>query len=206
MTTLAPSISVLRFIFVISQALAIAFITTCPYTPSSATMKVVSSSIEENGSEQRAVYRYASPFFSIENKDDGAGPPLTPSALIILNTPIQSTGCSNDDGKLSGVLGMLWEASTYRTCADGGANRLYDATVNFGSEDGKNNYLPNLITGDLDSLRRDVRQYYESKGVEIIRVEDQDYHDLDVRRCVFARLCCFDVYSTLFIFYNNRSH
>ena len=58
----------------------------------------------------------------------------------------------------------------------------------------------------VDSLRRDVRQYYESKGVEIIRVEDQDYHDLDVRRCVFARLCCFDVYSTLFIFYNNRSH
>lgn len=206
MTTLAPSISLLRFIFVISQALAIAFITTRPHSPSSATMKVVSSSIEENESEQRAVYRYASPFFfSVENKDDGAGPPLTPSALIILNTPIQSTGCSND-GKLSGVLGMLWEVSTYRTCADGGANRLYDATVTLGSEDGKNNYLPNLITGDLDSLRRDVRQYYESKGVEIIRVEDQDYHDLDVRRCVFARLCCFNVYSTLFIFYNNRSH
>ena len=78
-------------------------------------------SVEEEGSEanQPIIHRYESPFFSAAK---GSTPP---SALVILNTPIKSLS----DGKLSGVLGKLWEASSYRICADGGANRLYDATV-----------------------------------------------------------------------------
>jgi hypothetical protein len=132
----------------------------------------------------------------------------------VLNTPIRSRGGDGGganyvdgdatrDGALYGtVLGVLWGASAYRVCADGGANRLYDATVAVlrggGEDDGEEaaaeedsyydanhhrdfDFLPDLITGDLDSLRPDVRRYYESRGVPILRVEDQDYHDLDVR-------------------------
>ena len=147
-------------------------------------------SVEEEGSEanQPIIHRYESPFFS------GAKSSTPPSALVILNTPIKSLS----DGKLSGVLGKLWEASSYRICADGGANRLYDATVSTTSiqQEGEerrrktdhcsnsndnNTFLPDLITGDLDSLRLDVRRYYETRGVSIIRVEDQNFHDLDVR-------------------------
>ena len=150
-------------------------------------------SVKEEGSEanQPIIHRYESPFFPATNS---CSPPTPPSALVILNTPIKSLS----DGKLSGVLGKLWEASSYRICADGGANRLYDATVSTTSiqQEGEerrrktdhcsnsndnNTFLPDLITGDLDSLRLDVRRYYETRGVSIIRVEDQNFHDLDVR-------------------------
>ena len=108
------------------------------------------------------------------------------SALIVLNTPIvqQPRG-----GDLHGTgLGALWKASTYRVCADGGVNRLHDATIAIATvrgggcegedceeeesveeEDASSSrgcdYLPDLITGDLDSLRPDVRRYYESRAM-----------------------------------------
>jgi hypothetical protein len=150
------------------------------------------------------VYRYDSPFFPDDQR--------WPSALIILNTPIKS---KNENGTLSGVLGALWEASSYRICADGGANRLYDATVaRTGSEApiGTADYFPHLITGDLDSLRPDVRRYYEGRGVSIVRVEDQNFHDLDVSdlssetSSSFWHLQCFEYVSSLtFIFAVCRS-
>merc|ERR1719253_499631 len=161
--------------------------------------------------------RYDSPFLP----DDPGGP----AALVLLNTPVAAGG---DDGRLTGVLGRLWAASTYRVCADGGANRLYDATralqtpgnlsaSNLHATDrlpdltasvpvhgrGRRgvaawaaqsrrvsnsrladalveaDYLPDLITGDLDSLRPDVRHFYEGRGTNVLRVEDQDRHDLD---------------------------
>jgi hypothetical protein len=149
---------------------------------------------------QSTIHRYESPFFT--SNDGNHHSPS--SALIILNTPIinlsqdrdgHTANEGNDDGDLSGVLGVLWKASSYRVCADGGANRLYDATVaimtrkedrGVGINDAVSNncnpdFLPDLITGDLDSLRSDVRMYYETKGVPVIRVQDQNYHDLDVR-------------------------
>ncbi|KAL1648322.1 thiamine pyrophosphokinase [Didymella pomorum] len=40
-------------------------------------------------------------------------------------------------------------------------------------EEHKARYLPSTIHGDLDSLRDDVRAYYESHGVEVLRDGDQ---------------------------------
>jgi len=40
-----------------------------------------------------------------------------------------------------------------------------------------NSQLPNSITGDLDSLRPDVRAFYESRGVEVSQDADQDSTD-----------------------------
>lgn len=124
------------------------------------------------GKPSAMVYRYNSPFFPVGN-----GGSRQSSALIILNTPIKSRLETKPNGKLSGVLGALWETSSYRVCADGGANRLYDATVAI--DDDSTTFLPDLITGDLDSLRPDVRKHYEARGVSIKRVEDQNFHDLD---------------------------
>lgn len=55
-----------------------------------------------------------------------------------------------------------------RYCADGGANRLFDRFVKGKgkSEDfqgGDEEWLPDLVLGDLDSLRPDVKEFYESK-------------------------------------------
>mmetsp|Transcript_2333 Transcript_2333/g.5399 ORF Transcript_2333/g.5399 Transcript_2333/m.5399 type:complete len:422 (-) Transcript_2333:986-2251(-) len=160
---------------------------------------------DESEGNPSMIYRYNSPFFPISssstttttttNGDNGQQrTPSSLSALIILNTPIKCT--INKNGKLSGVLGALWETSSYRICADGGANRLYDATTTItnthnqiasvdssssspSSSSSTNLYLPNVITGDLDSVRPDVLRYYEERGVSIVRVEDQNFHDLD---------------------------
>ena len=85
----------------------------------------------------------------------------------------------------SGVLTeFAWCPADVRYCADGGANRLYDAfstrehdreqLVRQTSEKclrdtnlhrllaSAPSYLPDLIKGDLDSIRDDVRAYYQA--------------------------------------------
>jgi len=85
-------------------------------------------------------------------------------ALIILNQPFSTT-----------LLHRLWESCQWHCCADGGANRLFDARILF---------KPNLIKGDLDSIRNEVREYYTSLSVPVIQDHDQDSTDL--MKCVFA--------------------
>ncbi|KAF9236264.1 thiamine pyrophosphokinase [Melanogaster broomeanus] len=97
-------------------------------------------------------------------------------ALIILNQPFSLH-----------LLETLWAASTWRCCADGGGNRLYDLVGDAQTEDKqhlRNLYFPDLIKGDLDSLRQDVREYYSSKGVPVLHDTDQD--STDFMKCVKA--------------------
>ncbi|KAG6861035.1 hypothetical protein C0995_004738 [Termitomyces sp. Mi166 len=47
-----------------------------------------------------------------------------------------------------------------------------------------NHYLPDLIKGDLDSIRDDVRSFYQSLGVPVVHDADQDSTDL--MKCVSA--------------------
>ena len=109
------------------------------------------------------VRRHVSPFVS---SDDGESDEHVASCLIILNGPISRPP--------SRIFQHLWERSSYRICADGGANRLFDATIT-----APNAYLPDKIKGDLDSLRSDVREHYEKLGVDVERDRCQDTNDLD---------------------------
>ncbi|CAN9181190.1 unnamed protein product [Alternaria alternata] len=43
-------------------------------------------------------------------------------------------------------------------------------------------YLPDMIHGDLDSLRDDVREYYEARGVPVLR--DRDQYSTDFGKCM----------------------
>jgi len=131
--------------------------------------------------ESHAVFCYKSPFFASDQTAQAQ------TALIVLNTPFQTRRSHDEDGEedLPGVLRVLWKASSYRVCADGGANRLFDAVESARrrhdtDDDDHPEWTPDLVTGDLDSIRPEVRQFYESRGVSIIPVEDQDLHDLDV--------------------------
>eukprot|EP00160_Parvularia_atlantis_P005631 Unigene14860_Nuclearia_a/m.44636 Unigene14860_Nuclearia_a/g.44636 ORF Unigene14860_Nuclearia_a/g.44636 Unigene14860_Nuclearia_a/m.44636 type:complete len:182 (-) Unigene14860_Nuclearia_a:339-884(-) len=69
----------------------------------------------------------------------------------------------------------LWEAAGTRACADGGANRLHDALPDAAE---RARYLPSFVTGDLDSLRPDVRAFYEAHGVRVTHDASQDTTDL----------------------------
>jgi thiamine pyrophosphokinase len=101
-----------------------------------------------------------------------------PPDLLILNQPIAHFN----------VFARLWRHTGYRVCADGGANRLFDmfkgdlavqreqfvGKVKFlrrHATDSKQ--LPDIIHGDLDSLRDDVRAYYASHGVDVSQDHDQ---------------------------------
>ncbi|CAK9785625.1 hypothetical protein CC85DRAFT_272444 [Cutaneotrichosporon oleaginosum] len=85
-------------------------------------------------------------------------------AMIILNQPITRRD----------TLMRVWFASTLRYCADGGANRLYDAL----DAEERERMLPTMIKGDLDSIRPDVKAFYASRGVAIKRDPSEYATDL----------------------------
>ncbi|CBX99315.1 similar to thiamin pyrophosphokinase 1 [Plenodomus lingam JN3] len=94
--------------------------------------------------------------------EDAHSEPSTSPYLLILNQPIADFA----------AFSRLWQHSGFRVCADGGANRLYDM---FGGdlETLREQYLPDLVHGDLDSLRDNVRDYYASHNVQVSRDPDQ---------------------------------
>jgi len=59
----------------------------------------------------------------------------------------------------------------------GGANRLYDAVMQNGIASA-GEWIPDVVKGDLDSLRPEVMQYYRSKGTNIVKDPCQDTNDL----------------------------
>ncbi|KAF5371856.1 hypothetical protein D9615_009563 [Tricholomella constricta] len=94
-----------------------------------------------------------------------------PRALIILNQPFSRP-----------LFDRLWNSCAWRCCADGGANRLYDIFSD--ALDTRSAFLPDLIKGDFDSIRDDVRAYYIQQGVSAVQDDDQDSTDL--MKCVAA--------------------
>jgi thiamine pyrophosphokinase len=68
-------------------------------------------------------------------------------------------------------------AASYRVCADGGANRLFDAYfASPSSAEAASD--PHAIVGDLDSLRPAVRHFFEARGVSILERPSQYATDL----------------------------
>lgn len=89
-------------------------------------------------------------------------PGSTNIALIILNQHLPQP-----------LLFHLWSVSKFRVCADGGANRLFDASgVSL-----RSTYIPDRIVGDLDSISQEALQFYKSKGVKIIQDKDVNHTD-----------------------------
>lgn len=67
----------------------------------------------------------------------------------------------------------LWDKSRHVVCADGASHRLFDL---YGKE---SNAFPDYICGDLDSSDPSVLRHYRDKGTKIVRIHDQNHHDLE---------------------------
>ncbi|CAD8162986.1 unnamed protein product [Paramecium octaurelia] len=80
-------------------------------------------------------------------------------AIVILNTKINHK-----------VFDFYYNQNVFLICADGGANRLYEY---------KKEIIPKCIIGDLDSLKPEIQQYYQSHNCSIIKVDDQDTSDFE---------------------------
>ncbi|KAF4551993.1 thiamine pyrophosphokinase-like protein [Elsinoe fawcettii] len=91
------------------------------------------------------------------------------TGLIVLNCPIAD----------SQLLQRVWSNASYRLCADGGANRVYDLYAGEQNKSSREAFLPSEIYGDLDSLRDDVRQYYTSHAVPVNQHVDDYSTDFD---------------------------
>jgi len=88
---------------------------------------------------------------------------------------------------------LLWDQSCLRVCADGGANRLFDELpLLFPKDDPdivRRRHKPDVIKGDLDSIRPDVRDFYADLGTSIID-ESHDQDTTDLHKCVvFIKDC-----------------
>ena len=105
-------------------------------------------------------------------------------ALIILNTEHRSS-----KGGARDLFSHLWDEASVRVCADGAANRLHDAlsverraalrAACIPPAERRSNQLPDVITGDLDSIRPEVLEFYEQIGVPVVREPEQDSHDFE---------------------------
>jgi thiamine pyrophosphokinase len=72
----------------------------------------------------------------------------------------------------------IWEKATIRACADGGSNMLKNY-----SEEIKEKFIPDFISGDFDSIQKDTWEYYKSIGnIDFIRTHDQNATDFT--KCV----------------------
>ena len=73
----------------------------------------------------------------------------------------------------------MWNNATYKITVDGGTNRWYKIANNFEKNceiTKTTQIIPDLITGDLDSIHSDVLNFYKDK-CEVINTPDENYTD-----------------------------
>ncbi|KAL6839921.1 hypothetical protein ACP4OV_029731 [Aristida adscensionis] len=82
---------------------------------------------------------------------------------------------------------LLWARARLRLCADGGANRVFDGMPELlpGEEpdEVRKRYKPDVIKGDMDSIRPEVKEYYSNLGANIVD-ESHDQDTTDLHKCI----------------------
>jgi thiamine pyrophosphokinase len=66
-----------------------------------------------------------------------------------------------------------------RICADGGANVLFESMPLIEGAMQGSIFSPDVIIGDFDSIRPEIKSLYAASGVKIVQVLDQSNTDLD---------------------------
>ncbi|XP_037413848.1 thiamine pyrophosphokinase 3-like isoform X3 [Triticum dicoccoides] len=102
----------------------------------------------------------------------GARPAMSHSSAFLL--PSSATPAASADAYAVVVLNqrlprfapLLWDRAQVRVCADGGANRVFDGMPELlpghARDDVRSRYKPDVIKGDMDSVRPEVKEYYSN--------------------------------------------
>ncbi|KAF3324691.1 thiamine pyrophosphokinase 1 isoform X2 [Carex littledalei] len=112
---------------------------------------------------------------------------LPPSAVSATDRLAQTYSLVVLNQQIPKFTPLLWSHAKLRICADGGANRIFDDMPKLFPDQNplniRHRYVPNVIKGDMDSLRPEVGKFYSGKGSEIVdRAENQDTTDL--HKCI----------------------
>ncbi|XP_047526268.1 thiamin pyrophosphokinase 1 isoform X1 [Pieris napi] len=92
----------------------------------------------------------------------------TKYAVVILNRPLTQK---------QDFVKSLWNNATVRVTVDGGTTHWNNFYKSLANEDKKNIRLPDLITGDFDSITQDVLQEFKKKGCKAVHTPDQNHTD-----------------------------
>ncbi|PKA58436.1 thiamine pyrophosphokinase [Apostasia shenzhenica] len=121
------------------------------------------------------VMRHASTFLHPSLANDNGDWPAPEYALVVLNQ------------HLPRFAPLLWQRAKLRLCADGGANRLFDGMPELlpdeDPEKVRVRYKPDVIKGDMDSIRSEVMSFYSDLGVKIVD-ESHDQDTTDLHKCI----------------------
>lgn len=85
---------------------------------------------------------HCSRFIPGEEDDDGEH---VENVLIVLNSDLPKN------------FKYYWKRAKKRICADGGANRIFDAL----DREERRKWIPHIIKGDFDSIRKDVMDNFQ---------------------------------------------
>ncbi|KDP28141.1 hypothetical protein JCGZ_13912 [Jatropha curcas] len=118
---------------------------------------------------------------------------MTHSSSFLL-PPVSTDNCSSLtyalvvlNQRLPRFAPLLWKHAQLRLCADGGANRVYDELPMFFPDedalDVRHRYKPDVIKGDMDSIRGEVLDFYTSLGTKVVD-ESHDQDTTDLHKCI----------------------
>ncbi|RVE43845.1 hypothetical protein evm_011513 [Chilo suppressalis] len=89
-------------------------------------------------------------------------------AVIILNRPLKLK---------KSFLTSLWNNASVRVTVDGGTLRWNTFLKELPENDRSSMKLPDLITGDFDSISQEILKIYEAKSCKVIHTPDQNHTD-----------------------------
>jgi len=92
---------------------------------------------------------------------------LLPKLHRPVNRPVKNYALVVLNQHLPRFMPRLWDHANLRICADGGANRIFDEMFQLTNDEDeisiRNRYIPEIIEGDMDSIRPEVKLFYSSQ-------------------------------------------
>ncbi|KAG8052296.1 hypothetical protein GUJ93_ZPchr0001g31808 [Zizania palustris] len=112
---------------------------------------------------------------------------LLPKLHQPANTPAKNYALVVLNQNLPRFMPRLWTHAKLRICADGGANRIFDEMFQMTNEQDhestRNRYIPEIIEGDMDSIRPEVKKFYSSQGSKISD-KSHNQETTDLHKCI----------------------